>query len=121
MILMFGDLLSLGVVIFFGFITHGTLDTAGTRVLPNLIPVVVSWLIFLPPFKAFDLEITREWKQLWRPFWAMVLAGPFAALLRGVWLNHAIVPLFVVVFGGICALSLLAWRFLFWFFWARKS
>jgi len=44
----------------------------------------------------------------------MVLAGPMVGWLRGVWLGQVILPIFVVVLGGISALAILAWRAIFW-------
>jgi hypothetical protein len=52
----------------------------------------------------------------------MVLAGPLAAWMRGVLLGNApILPVFVVVLGGVSALALLAWRALYCFTFARRS
>lgn len=51
----------------------------------------------------------------------MVLAGPMAAWMRGMLLNSPILPIFVVVLGGSAALSLLAWRSLYWVFVKRKA
>ena len=77
--------------------------------------MVLAWLLVSPHLGVFDLQRTNQIGQLWRPFWAMVLAGPLAAWLRGVLLRNApILPIFVLVLGGISALALLVWRFLFW-------
>lgn len=120
-ILVTGDLLVLLLVTVFGFATHGELGTAGLRMLTTFVPLVVAWGLVAPHLGAFDLEKSSQPGQLWRPFWAMVLAGPWAAWLRGVLLNAPILPIFVVVLGGICALALLAWRALYWAFYARRA
>jgi hypothetical protein len=119
-ILIAGDLLVLLFVTIFGFATHGELGSAGLRVLTTFVPLVVAWALVAPHLGAFDLEKTSQSSQLWRPFWAMVLAGPWAAWMRGALLNAPIIPVFVVVLGGICALALLVWRFLFWAIYARR-
>jgi hypothetical protein len=49
----------------------------------------------------------------------MVLAGPMAAWLRGVLLNSPILPLFVIILGGVSALAILTWRGLYWLFMTR--
>jgi len=59
-------------------------------------------------------------RQLWRPFWAMVLAAPLASWLRAVWLNAPILWLFVLVLGGFSALGILAWRALYSLFIVRR-
>lgn len=109
-ILLVGDVVTLGLVTVFGFATHGTFGTAGMRMLSTFIPLVVAWLLVAPHLGAFDLQGVRNYRNLWRPFWAMVIAGPMAAWLRGAWLNAPILPIFVVVLGGFSALGLLFWR-----------
>jgi hypothetical protein len=112
-LLLAGDIFTLALVTVFGFASHGTLETAGSRLLTTFIPLVISWLLLAPHLNAFDLQRAGEPRQLWRPFWAMVLAGPMAAWMRGAWLKTAILPQFVVILGGISALALLAWRLLY--------
>ena len=119
-LLLTGDLITLALVTAFGFASHGTLATAGSRLLTTFVPLVLSWLLLAPHLGAFDLQRTGDPRQLWRPFWAMVLAGPLAAFMRGAWLNTAILPLFVVILGGVSALALLTWRALYVGFVRRK-
>ena len=119
-VLIAGDILVLLLVTIFGFATHGELGSAGLRMLTTFVPLVVAWALVAPHLGAFDLEKSSQVGQLWRPFWAMVLAGPWAAWLRGALLNAPIVPIFVVVLGGICAIALFVWRLLYWAFFARR-
>jgi Protein of unknown function (DUF3054) len=119
-ILIAGDVLVLLLVTVFGFATHGELGSAGLRMLTTFVPLVVAWALVAPHLGAFDLERISQPSQLWRPFWAMVLAAPWAAWLRGALLNAPVLPVFVVVLGGVCALALLVWRFLYWAFYARR-
>lgn len=109
-ILLAGDIVTFGLVTIFGFATHGTLDSAGFRLLTTFLPVLAAWLLFAPFFGVYQLGMAAEFRNLWRPFLAMVLAAPFAAWLRGIWLGTVIQPTFVAVLGGICALAVLAWR-----------
>jgi hypothetical protein len=113
-ILLVGDVITLLLVTLFGFASHGTMGTAGTRMLTTFVPLVIAWLLIAPHLRLFQDAVTRDWKELWRPVWAMVLAAPLAAWLRGAWLSAPILPIFVVVLGGISALSLLVWRSLYW-------
>jgi hypothetical protein len=112
--LLVGDMVTLGLVTIFGFASHGTLSTAGERILTTLLPVLVSWLLVAPFLGAYRLEWASDWRQLWRPFWAMVLAAPLAAWMRAVWLESVIMPVFVVVLGGISAIAILIWRLIYW-------
>jgi len=113
-ILICGDILVFGLVTLFGFSSHQTVGTAGTRMLTTFIPLLVGWGLIAPFLGVYDPANAADWRQLWRPFWAMVLAGPMVGWLRGVWLDQVILPIFVVVLGGVSALAILAWRFTFW-------
>jgi hypothetical protein len=109
-ILLAGDILILALVTLFGFATHNEAGTAGARMLTTFIPLCVAWLLVAPHLDVFDPDRAADLRQVWRPFWAMILAGPFAGWLRGVFLNAPILPVFVVVLGGFSALALLVWR-----------
>jgi uncharacterized metal-binding protein len=113
LILVAGDIVTLGLVTVFGFASHGEVETAGVRMLTTFLPLVAAWLLVAPHLKVFEMQRVGILRELWRPFWAMVLAGPMAAWLRGVMLNAPILPIFVIVIGGVSAIALLAWRSLF--------
>ena len=119
--ILIGDAIALVLVTVYGFATHETLGTAGTRLLTTFIPLLVAWLLIAPYLGVYQLSLVGEFRQLWRPFWAMVLAAPFAAWMRAAWLGTAILPVFVVVLGGVSALALLAWRFLYWLITTRMK
>ena len=89
--------------------------------LTTFVPLVIAWLLIAPHLRVFQDAVTSDWKELWRPFWAMVLAAPLAAWLRGGWLDAPILPIFVVVLGGISALSILAWRLVYALLAVRKG
>lgn len=112
--LLAGDTLVLILVTAYGFASHNTLTTAGTRMLTTFFPLLLGWLLISPHLGVFDTARARDPRQLWRPFWAMILAAPFAAFVRSAWLGTAVLPLFVVILGGVSALALLAWRALYW-------
>lgn len=113
-ILICGDVLVFGLVTLFGFSSHQTVGTAGARMLTTFIPLLLGWGLIAPFLGVYDPAKAADWRQLWRPFWAMVLAGPMVGWLRGVWLDQVILPIFVVILGGVSALAILAWRFAFW-------
>jgi hypothetical protein len=114
-VLLLGDALTLALATIFGFAFHYELGAFSTRMLATFIPLLAAWLLIAPHLRVFDLRCAGELGQLWRPFWAMILAAPMAAWLRGVWLNAAILPIFVVILGGISAFALLLWRLIYYF------
>ena len=113
-VLIAGDIITLAIVTLIGFASHGTADTAGTRMLTTFIPLVAAWLLIAPYIKVYDQNIVLEGRQLWRPLWVMVLAAPMAAWLRGLMLRSPILPVFVLILGGVSALAILIWRGLYW-------
>lgn len=109
-----GDILVLAIVTLLGFASHGSLETARSRMLSTFIPLVIAWLLIAPHLLVYKKIIVHDVRQLWRPFWAMILAAPIAAWLRGIILNAPILPLFVLIIGGVSALAILFWRLFFW-------
>ena len=118
LLLALGDLVTLTLVTVIGFATHGEATSAGLRMLTTWIPLTVAWFLIAPFFGVYESERAADYRQLWRPFWAMVVAGPMAGWLRSVMLglinhnglNTPILPIFVVVLGGFAALAVLFWR-----------
>jgi hypothetical protein len=121
-ILLGGDIVTLGLVTIVGFATHGTLGTAGLRMFTTFIPAVLAWLLAAPFLGVYDVQRAADYRQLWRPVWAMALAGPLATWLRGVALGNApIPPVFVAVLSGVSAMALLAWRGIYILLFGRKK
>ena len=113
-LLMLGDIITLGLVTVYGFASHNVLGTAGWRMLTTYLPLLVAWFLISPHLGVYQPERLSNPRQLWRPFWAMVLAGPFAAWIRGAWLDMPIQPLFVVIIGGVSASAILVWRLFYY-------
>jgi len=129
LILVVGDVITLTLVTYIGFASHGEATSAGLRMLTTWIPLNVAWFLVAPFSGVYDVASAMDYRQLWRPFWAMVLAGPMAAWLRSVilglvnhnGLNTPILPIFVVVLGGFAALAILLWRAIAAVFLSRMS
>lgn len=119
-VLIIGDVITISLVTGFGFATHGTLSSAGARLLTTFVPLLLAWFAVAPFLGAYDPGRALLARQIWRPFWSMVLAGPLAAWLRAVWLNAPILWVFVLVLGGFSALGILAWRALYLLLFARR-
>jgi hypothetical protein len=108
-----GDFLVIALVTVIGFASHGELSSAGARMLTTFVPLLGAWGMTAPFLGAYDLDHAADLRQTWRPFWAMVLAGPLASWLRGLMLNAPIMPVFVLVITGVSALGMLGWRVIY--------
>lgn len=109
-----GDITVLALVTIAGFATHDELDTAGLRMLTTFLPLGVAWMVVSIPLGLYDPNFIHDPRYLWRPFWAMLLAAPLAGLLRSLWLGAVIIPVFVLVLGGISSVAIGCWRGLYW-------
>jgi hypothetical protein len=110
-ILITGDIIVLALITIIGFVSHGETELSFLpRMLTTFIPLLVSWFLIAPWLGLFDMQITSEPKQLWRPLLAMLLAAPMTAVLRATMLNTVALPLFTLILGGSAAIGMLLWR-----------
>ena len=110
-ILLLGDVLTIALITFIGFATHGEADLSFLpRMATTFFPLVVAWFLLAPWFGLFQDEIIYNARQLWRPALAAVFAAPLAAILRGLILNAPIIPIFAVVLGATSAFGMVIWR-----------
>jgi len=112
-----GDAAALLVVTAVGFAAHGELHTAAWRMAATFLPLLLGWLLAGGALGCFRRTACRPLRLLW----AVALAVPLAAWLRGLWLARPVPPVFVLVLGGFTALALGVWRLSFWFFWQRSK
>lgn len=109
--LLLGDALAVALVTLIGFATH---KETGVEFLPRMAatfaPVLVSWALAAYSLGLFDATVAANPRQLWRVLAALVFAGPLAALLRALWLNSVVIPVFALVLTGVSALGMLLWR-----------
>ena len=112
--LILGDTLTIFAVTIIGFATHRELDTAFiTRMSALFFPLLIAWLLLSPWLGLFQTETISNPRQLWRPALGMLFAAPLAAVLRGLILNAAIIPIFAVVLAVTSAVGMLLWRGLY--------
>lgn len=111
-ILIFGDTLVILLITISGFATHGEIGNMG-RMLTTIIPLFAAWFLISPFFGLFNEKIIYQPNQLWRVILAMFGVIPLAAWLRGLWLNTPILPLFVLVLGGVSSFCMFLWRTLY--------
>jgi hypothetical protein len=116
-ILILGDLLAVAIVTVIGFVSHRETDLSFLpRMAAVFFPLIISWFLLAPALGLFQREITFHPKQLWRPAFAALFAGPLAAVLRGFLLNAPVIPLFAAILSGTFALGMVIWRALYFFF-----
>lgn len=109
--LIIGDALILAVTTIVGFITHREADLSFLpRFLAIFIPLIIAWFLIAPRLGLFQPEIASDLRQLWRVVLAMIIVAPLAVLVRGLILQTAIVPIFMLAFGGTSALGMTLWR-----------
>jgi len=114
--LVVGDILAIAIVTVVGFATHGE---TGASFLPRMavifFPLTMAWFILSPFLGLFQQEIISNPKQLWRPILAMFFAALLAVVIRGLFLNAPIIPIFGVVLSATSAFGMVIWRgFYFW-------
>lgn len=113
-ILYIGDAVAILLVTLLGFITHGERELSFLpRFLAAFVPLVLAWFLLAPWFGLFELEIADNPRQLWRPVFVMVFAAPLAVVLRSLYLNTAILPIFAVVLTATSAFGTFLWRALY--------
>ena len=108
-----GDICAIALVTIIGFSSHGSLDTAGLRILTTFVPMLVAWYLISPFLGVFQSDVITDWRKLWRPALAMVIAAPFAAWLRAILLDTVTSWLFILVLAAVSAAGILVWRGLF--------
>ncbi len=116
-----GDIFALLLVTLLGFATHGEFAASFVpRMAASLIPLCIGWFLLAPSLGLLDDASTRLASELWRPAFAMLFAGPLAALVRGIALAAPIIPSFAVVLTLTGAIALTIWRLLYWLLSRRR-
>ena len=119
--LIIGDMLAIGLVTILGFATHGETDISFLpRMAVVFFPLVIAWFMLAPWLGLFQDEIIHNARQLWRPALTALFTAPVAAVLRGLFLNAPIIPIFALVLGATSALGMSVWRAIYFWF-TRKS
>jgi len=110
--LIVGDALAILAVSIVGYLTHyAGKEPFSLRWLSTFLPFCLAWALIAPWLGLYARAVSGNLKQVWwRAALAAWLAAPFAAWLRGLWLNAAIIPVFVTVLGPSAALGMALWR-----------
>ncbi len=108
--LLIGDLVVLALLTLLGFATHQQVG-AWYRMAVVFTSVGFAWLWTAPWLGLFREDLTRRPGQIWwRTAWAWTLAGPLGLVLRAIWLDAPLIPLFAMIFVGLNGLGFVLWR-----------
>lgn len=110
-----GDISAITLVTIIGFASHGSLDTAGLRLLTTFVPLLVAWYLISPFLGVFQSDVVADWHKIWKPGLAMIFAAPFAAWLRAILLDTTTSWVFILVLAAVSAAGIILWRGLYWF------
>lgn len=113
------DTLILLAITLYGFIQHES-SMGGGRWLTTFLPMGAAWAAAAIPIGLYQADIARLPSQIWRVLLAAILAGPLAALLRGLWLGGVVIPIFALILIGFSAGGVGLWRLIWALSLARK-
>ena len=115
--LIIGDILALFIITIIGFVSHGETELSFLpRFLAAFIPLAVGWFLLAPQFRLFEEVVIRKPNQLWRAAGCVLFAGPFAGVIRSIWLGSWTIPsAFVLALTATSALGMLIWRAVYLF------
>jgi len=110
-VLVSGDVITIAVLTFIGFASHGESDISFLpRMGTTFLPVLTGWFLLAPWFGIFDKEMIASPKSLWRVPLAMLLAAPLASVLRAALLKSTALPMFTLILGSSLAFGMFVWR-----------
>ena len=114
-VIVVGDILILAAITLTGFANHAEFGLSFLpRMAATFVPLCVAWFLLAPWFGLFREPVAGSATQLWRPAFVMLFAGPLAVILRGLWLEAPVMPIFAVVLTLTSTLGLTLWRMLWW-------
>jgi hypothetical protein len=111
--LVLGDGMSFLLITLVGFANHESLSAASLgRMLATFLPFYAAWLMAIPWLGLLSATGLPWVDILWRVLLGVLFAAPLGGFLRGLLLDAPILPVFVIVMGGVTAVTMLAWRLL---------
>lgn len=107
-----GDAIAALILAVGGYLMHYTgIEPFSLRWLSTFLPFCLGWAIAALPAGLYQAPVASRWQQaVWRAALAGALAAPFATMLRGLYLNAAVSPVFMLVLTANAALAMALWR-----------
>jgi len=119
-VLIVGDAFLLMAVTWLGFATHSR-SLADGRWLVTYLPLLFSWLLAAFVLGLYSSGTADRYQVVWQVLAAAIFAAPLAVMLRALWLQQTVIPVFGLVMMGMSAAGIGIWR-LAWVAWTtRKS
>lgn len=118
-ILLAGDALFLLAVTWLGFATHSR-SLAGGRWLVTYLPLLFSWILAAYLLKLYHSGTADRYSMIWLVLAAAVFAAPLAVMLRALWLQQTVIPVFGLVMMSMTAAGMGIWR-LAWVAWTTRK
>lgn len=118
-LLLAGDAIFLLAVTWLGFASHGR-SLAGGRWLVTYLPLLGSWFVTAWLLGLFVPTIIDRWQVVWRVFAAALLSAPLAVMMRALWLQQTVIPVFGLVMIATTAAGMAIWR-LAWAAWSNRK
>ena len=113
-ILITGDILAIAVLTLIGFASHEELAVSFVpRMGAIFFPAAIAWFVIAPWFGLFQDDYESKVRLHWRVAIAALYASTMAAFLRGLILGAYIPPVFIAALGGVVALGMVIWRWLY--------
>ena len=120
LILALGDALALFITVLLGFQSHQTEAVFWQRFSFTFFPWLAGWFLAAPLVGLYEVPQKNWLGQSGRVLYALVLASPLAAILRGAWLDMPALPLFALIMGASSAVALVVWRLLYVWLLAKR-
>jgi Protein of unknown function (DUF3054) len=106
-----GDGAVIALIVVIGFASHRELETEHVnRMLVLFVELLLLWVVFGLQTGVFKQPVTAT-RFDWRVPMTMLMAAPFAALMRSVVLRIPVVPAFILVITAVATLGITLWRF----------
>jgi hypothetical protein len=118
-VLAIGDTLICLAVTWIGFASHDE-GLAGGRWLITFLPLTLSWFLTAPWVGLFTTGKADRFQGFWRPAVGALFAAPLAVLLRALWLQSVVIPIFGLVMIAVTAAGMTLWR-LAWIAWSGRA
>lgn len=105
-----------------GFARHDELQAdAWPRFLATFVSFAAAWAAVAGLGAVYARPSDRRLDRMAAAAATALVAAPLGGVLRAIWLGSSVLPVFVIVMGGVIAFLVVVWRLAFEAFAARRS
>jgi hypothetical protein len=118
-----GDILAVLVLSIIGYLMHyAGKEPFSFRWLSTFLPFCLGWGMAASLAGLYSAPVASHWREsVWRAALAGILAAPFAAMVRGLYLDAAVSPLFMIVLSAFAMATMALWRGIWAMLASRKN